>query len=54
MFWRHLETAMTKWEKMGKTFLIENSLETTHTYLYDIVRCYDSIQHYDFSPKAEL
>ena len=37
--WEHYGTFGNIDEKMGKTFLVENSLETTHTYLYDIVRC---------------
>ncbi len=48
---KHLETSMREWEKMGKTFLIEISLETIIPYLYDIVRYQDSIQHFVFGLK---
>ncbi len=43
-----------KWEKMGKSFLIGNVLQTAHTCLYDVFKRQDSVQHRDLSPGRTL
>ncbi len=50
--WKHLETLVEKWQKKWKkSFSTRKGLETAHTCLYDIARCYDIIQHCDLSLK---